>query len=108
MCWTLRVLVVSAAVGLAGLFTAEAQEKKTDKATPKGAIAGKVKSVDAEKNTLTITTEDGKTVSTFSPVVLRQMISAETAAQIGDALRGVVSDRGTAAAAAVPGFTISG
>ena len=55
-----------------------------------------------------ITTEDGRTVSTFSPVVLRQVISPETAAQIGNALRGVVSDRGTAAAAAVPGFTISG
>src|SRR6202171_860948 len=55
-----------------------------------------------------ITTADGKTISTFSPVVLRQVISAQTARQIGDALRGVVSDRGTAAAAAVPGFTISG
>jgi cell division protein FtsI/penicillin-binding protein 2 len=55
-----------------------------------------------------ITTEDGKTVSKFSPVVLRQVITPETAAQIGRALRGVVSDRGTAAAAAVPGFTISG
>jgi cell division protein FtsI (penicillin-binding protein 3)/stage V sporulation protein D (sporulation-specific penicillin-binding protein) len=55
-----------------------------------------------------ITAEDGKTVSTFSPVVLRQVVSPETAAQIGNALRGVVSDRGTAAAAAVPGFTISG
>ncbi|HMG06068.1 MAG TPA: penicillin-binding protein 2 [Chthoniobacterales bacterium] len=55
-----------------------------------------------------ITTEEGKTVSTFSPVVLRQVITPETAAQIGKALRGVVSDRGTAAAAAVPGFTISG
>ena len=55
-----------------------------------------------------ITMEDGKTVSTFSPVVLRQVISPETAAQIGNALRGVVSDRGTAAAAAVPGFNISG
>jgi len=55
-----------------------------------------------------ITGEDGRTVSTFSPVVLRQVISPETAAEIGDALRGVVSDRGTAAAAAVPGFTISG
>jgi cell division protein FtsI/penicillin-binding protein 2 len=54
-----------------------------------------------------ITKEDGKTV-TFSPVVLRQVISPETAAQIGNALRGVVSDRGTAAAAAVPGFTICG
>jgi cell division protein FtsI (penicillin-binding protein 3)/stage V sporulation protein D (sporulation-specific penicillin-binding protein) len=55
-----------------------------------------------------ITTEEGKTVSVFSPVVLRQVISAETATQVGNALRGVVSDRGTAAAAAVPGFTISG
>jgi cell division protein FtsI/penicillin-binding protein 2 len=55
-----------------------------------------------------ITTEEGKTVSVFSPVVLRQVISPETAAQVGNALRGVVSDRGTAAAAAVPGFSISG
>jgi cell division protein FtsI (penicillin-binding protein 3) len=55
-----------------------------------------------------ITTEDGRTIATFSPTVLRQVISPETAAQIGNALRGVVSDRGTAAAAAVPGFTISG
>jgi cell division protein FtsI/penicillin-binding protein 2 len=38
----------------------------------------------------------------------RQVISLETAREIGDALRGVVSDRGTAAAAAVPGFTIAG
>src|SRR5947209_8532866 len=55
-----------------------------------------------------ITTEDGKTITTFSPTVLRQVISPDTAAQVGNALRGVVSDRGTAAAAAVPGFTISG
>src|SRR3954447_13829500 len=55
-----------------------------------------------------ITTEDGKTITTFSPTVLRQVISPETAAQVGNALRGVVSDRGTAASAAVPGFTISG
>ena len=55
-----------------------------------------------------ITTEDGRTIATFSPMVLRQVISPETAAQIGKALRGVVSDRGTAAAATVPGFTISG
>ena len=41
-------------------------------------------------------------------MVLRQVISPETAREIGDALRGVVSDRGTAAAAAVPGFTIAG
>jgi cell division protein FtsI (penicillin-binding protein 3)/stage V sporulation protein D (sporulation-specific penicillin-binding protein) len=55
-----------------------------------------------------VTTSEGKIVSTFSPVVLRQVISPETAAQVGTALRGVVSDRGTAAAAAVPGFSISG
>ena len=51
---------------------------------------------------------DGKTVTSISPVVLRQVISPQTASQIGDALRGVVSDRGTAAAAAVAGFTIAG
>ena len=55
-----------------------------------------------------ITAADGKVISSLSPVVLRQVISPETARQIGDALRGVVSDRGTAAAAAVPGFTIAG
>ena len=55
-----------------------------------------------------VTTADGKTVSEFSPAVVRQVIAPETARQIGDALRGVVSDRGTAAAAAVPGFIIAG
>jgi cell division protein FtsI (penicillin-binding protein 3)/stage V sporulation protein D (sporulation-specific penicillin-binding protein) len=55
-----------------------------------------------------VTTSDGKTISSLSPVVLRQVVSPETAREIGDALRGVVSDRGTAAAAAVPGFTIAG
>jgi len=55
-----------------------------------------------------ITTADGKTISTLKPIVLRQVISPQTANQIGTALRGVVSDRGTAAAAAVSGFTIAG
>src|SRR4029078_9124433 len=55
-----------------------------------------------------ITTPEGKTISALSPLMQRQVISPETARQIGDALRGVVSDRGTAAAAAVPGFTIAG
>ncbi len=55
-----------------------------------------------------ITNADGSTVTRFSPTVLRQVISPTTAKQIGDALRGVVSDRGTAAAAAVPGFIIAG
>jgi cell division protein FtsI (penicillin-binding protein 3)/stage V sporulation protein D (sporulation-specific penicillin-binding protein) len=55
-----------------------------------------------------VTTADGKTISSFSPTVLRQVISAKTAKEIGDALRGVVSDRGTAKAAEVPGFVIAG
>src|SRR5436190_2444471 len=55
-----------------------------------------------------ITTSEGKSISSLSPMVLRQVISAETAKEIGDALRGVVSDSGTAAAAAVPEFTIAG
>jgi cell division protein FtsI (penicillin-binding protein 3)/stage V sporulation protein D (sporulation-specific penicillin-binding protein) len=55
-----------------------------------------------------ITTPEGKTISSLSPTVLRQVISPETAREIGDALRGVVSDSGTAAAAAVPGFVIAG
>jgi cell division protein FtsI/penicillin-binding protein 2 len=55
-----------------------------------------------------ITTTEGKTVSEFSPSVVRQVILPETARQNGNALRGVVSDRGTAAAAAVPGFVIAG
>jgi cell division protein FtsI/penicillin-binding protein 2 len=55
-----------------------------------------------------ITTSEGKSISSLSPMMLRQVISPETAKEIGDALRGVVSDSGTAAAAAVPGFTIAG
>src|SRR5213080_1748209 len=55
-----------------------------------------------------VTTGDGKIISSLSPVIQRQVISAETAKQIGEALRGVVSDQGTAAAAAVPGFVIAG
>ena len=55
-----------------------------------------------------VATEDGESISRFAPVVVRRVISPETATQLGLALRGVASDRGTAAAAAVPGFTISG
>jgi cell division protein FtsI (penicillin-binding protein 3)/stage V sporulation protein D (sporulation-specific penicillin-binding protein) len=54
-----------------------------------------------------ITGADGKTTE-FAPAVVRQVISPQTAQQLSDALRGVVSDKGTAAAAAVPGFTIAG
>lgn len=55
-----------------------------------------------------ITKANGEIVSTFSPTILRQVISPETAQKIGNALRGVVSDHGTAAGAAVAGFTIAG
>lgn len=55
-----------------------------------------------------VTASDGKTVSEFSPSIVRQVISPQTAQQVAKALRGVVSDRGTAAAAAVPGFVIAG
>jgi len=55
-----------------------------------------------------IVSDDGRVISSLSPIVVRQVISPQTARQIGDALRGVVSDRGTAAAAAVPGFVIAG
>jgi cell division protein FtsI (penicillin-binding protein 3)/stage V sporulation protein D (sporulation-specific penicillin-binding protein) len=55
-----------------------------------------------------ITRPDGETVTTFSPTVLRQVITPETAQQISNALRGVVSERGTAAGATVQGFTVCG
>jgi cell division protein FtsI (penicillin-binding protein 3) len=55
-----------------------------------------------------ITNDRGETISTLTPVELRQVISPKTAQQIGNALRGVVSDRGTAKAAEVPGFLIAG
>ena len=55
-----------------------------------------------------ITDGDGRLVTEFKPTVLRQVISAQTASQVGNALRGVVSDRGTAAGVSVPGFTLCG
>jgi cell division protein FtsI/penicillin-binding protein 2 len=55
-----------------------------------------------------ITDANGLTISSLQPTVVREVISPQTARQIGNALRGVVSDRGTAAAAAVPGFVIAG
>ncbi len=52
--------------------------------------------------------EKGKPMSVLKPTVARPVISPETASLIARALRGVVSKRGTAAEAAVPGFVISG
>ena len=54
----------------------------------------------------TIIDDKGKVTGDLKPTVVRQVISPETAAQIGLALRGVVSKRGTAAEAAVPGYTM--
>ena len=56
----------------------------------------------------TIIDDQGKTISELKPTFVRQVITPETAAKIALALRGVVSARGTAAEAAVPGFTVSG
>ena len=53
-------------------------------------------------------TDDQGQISQLQPTLVRQVISKETAQEISLALRGVVSKRGTAAEAAVPGFTISG
>ena len=52
--------------------------------------------------------DKGKALGVLKPTVVRQVISPQTASQIALALRGVVSKRGTAAEAAVPGFTMSG
>src|SRR5213595_2184163 len=38
-----------------------------------------------------VTTADGKTISGFSPQIVRQVISSETSRQVSNALRGVVS-----------------
>ena len=56
----------------------------------------------------TVIADKGKALGVLKPTVVRQVISPQTASQIALALRGVVSKRGTAAEAAVPGFTISG
>jgi len=55
-----------------------------------------------------ITAEDGTVITSLKPTIVRQVISEDTASKLTLALRGVVSDRGTAVGAAVPGFTISG
>jgi cell division protein FtsI/penicillin-binding protein 2 len=55
-----------------------------------------------------ITDENGKIISQLKPTVVRRVISEEAAAQVTLALSGVVSKRGTAEEAAVPGFTVSG
>ncbi len=55
-----------------------------------------------------ITTADGQVITATKPTELRQVISPQTARQIATALRGVVSDRGTAKTVEVPGFVVAG
>lgn len=55
-----------------------------------------------------ITDANGSTVASFPPVELRRVISSQTSAQVRSALKGVVSERGTAALAKVSRFTVAG
>jgi cell division protein FtsI (penicillin-binding protein 3)/stage V sporulation protein D (sporulation-specific penicillin-binding protein) len=51
---------------------------------------------------------DNRVVMQFLPKVVCQVVRPETANKVIDALRGVVSDTGTAENAAVPGFEVAG
>ena len=51
---------------------------------------------------------DNRVVMQFLPKVVCQVIRPETAKSVTEALRGVVSDEGTAGEAQVPGFTVAG
>jgi cell division protein FtsI/penicillin-binding protein 2 len=55
-----------------------------------------------------IVDENGKAISELRPTTVRQVISPEAAAEVALALRGVVTKRGTAAEAAVPGYDLWG
>lgn len=50
----------------------------------------------------------GREVVSFRPQVIRRVISEETAAQVSSALTEVVSQRGTAPLAKIPGFSTAG
>lgn len=52
--------------------------------------------------------KEGKEVLSMHPQVVRRVISEETAAKVGSALRGVVSEGGTAPLAAIPGYPVAG
>ncbi len=55
-----------------------------------------------------IADNDGSTVTTIHPVVVRQVISEEAARETRDALKGVFLKNGTAFGSAVPGFEAAG
>jgi cell division protein FtsI (penicillin-binding protein 3)/stage V sporulation protein D (sporulation-specific penicillin-binding protein) len=52
--------------------------------------------------------EQGNSVASYPPVVIRQAVSSEAAAEVRDALKSVVSAKGTAALAKVAGFQVAG
>jgi len=52
--------------------------------------------------------EDGRTVNEFMPLVRRRVVGQTAAAQLREALIGVVGPDGTAAKAAIPGWTVGG
>jgi cell division protein FtsI (penicillin-binding protein 3)/stage V sporulation protein D (sporulation-specific penicillin-binding protein) len=51
---------------------------------------------------------DNRPVVTYSPVQVRRVVSTDTAKKIVSALKDVVSKKGTAPEAAVPGFAVAG
>jgi cell division protein FtsI/penicillin-binding protein 2 len=55
-----------------------------------------------------ITDQSGRPVANFTPEMVRQVVSAETARKITSALKDVVTKQGTALKAAVPGFRVAG
>lgn len=55
-----------------------------------------------------ITDRKGALVKSFPPVEVRQVVSGETAREVTDVLKSVVSRHGTAPLATVPGFTVAG
>jgi cell division protein FtsI/penicillin-binding protein 2 len=55
-----------------------------------------------------ITDSKGETIASFPPVEIRQVVSNEAAREVTEALKGVVSARGTAALAMVPGYDVAG
>lgn len=52
--------------------------------------------------------DQGKTIVNFDPVQLRQVVSEEAAAKLRSALKDVISKRGTAFAATIPGYSAGG
>jgi cell division protein FtsI (penicillin-binding protein 3) len=52
--------------------------------------------------------EGGREVVSFSPQVVRRVVSEETAAYVASSLVDVVGERGTAPLAAIPGFRVAG